>query len=71
MWKPLRQRFHIVKVRVLDPQISKSSSVDILRGVPEGSRLSPTLFWIFVADLMHEFKVQFPNAIITHNGGVR
>jgi len=39
--------------------------------VPEGSRLSPNLFGIFVADLIHELKVQFPNATITHNGGVR
>ena len=47
MWKRLRERFHIVKVRVLHPRIPKSSSVDILRGVPEGSSLSPTLFWDF------------------------
>jgi len=24
-----------------------------------------------VADLIHDLKVQFPNATITHNGGVR
>jgi len=66
-----QERFHIVKVRVLHPRIPKSSSVDILRGVPEGSRLSPTLFGIFVAELIHELKVQFPNATITHNGEVR
>jgi len=71
MWKHLRERFHIVKVSVLHPRIPKSSSVDILRGVLEGSRLSPTLFGIFVADLIHELKVQFPNATITHNGEVR
>jgi len=71
MRKHLRERFHTVKVRVLHPQIPKSSSVDILRGVPEGSRLSPTLFGIFAADLIHELKVQFPNATIAHNGGVR
>ena len=44
MWKHLRERFQVVKVRVLHPRISKNSSVTILRGVPEGSRLSPTLF---------------------------
>ena len=65
MWKHLRERLHIVKVRVLHPQIPSSSSVDILRGGPEGSRLRPTLFGIFVADLIHELKVQFPNATIT------
>jgi hypothetical protein len=68
MWKHLRERFHTVKVRVLHPRIPKSSSVDILRGVPEGSRLSPTLFGIFVADLIHELKVQFPNATINTMG---
>jgi len=71
MWKHLRERFHTVKVRVLHPRIPESSSVDILRRVPEGSRLSPNLFGIFVADLIHELKVQFPNATITHNRGVR
>ena len=69
MWKPLMERFHIVKVRVLHPRIPKFSSVDILRGLPEGSRLSPTLPGIFVADLIHELKLQFPSANITHTGG--
>ena len=50
-----------------DPQ---SSSVDILRGVHEGSRLSATLLGILVADLIHELKVQFLNATITHNGWI-
>jgi len=71
MWKHLRERFQIVKVRALHPRISKNSSVAILRGVPEGSRLSPTLFGIFVADLIHELRKKFPNATITHNGGIR
>jgi len=34
-------------------------TVDILRGLPEGSRLSPTLFGIFVADLVHELPQLF------------
>jgi len=71
MWKHLRKRFHVVKVRVPHPLGFKKSSVDILHGVPEGSRLSPSLFGICVADLIHELRVQFPNATITHNGGVR
>jgi len=70
MWKHLRERFHVVKVRVLHRRIPTSSSVHILRGVPEGSMLSPTLFGIFVADLIHELRVQFHTATITHNGGV-
>jgi len=71
MWKHLRERFHVVKVRVLHPWIPTTSSVNILRGVPEGSRLSPTLFGIFVANLIHELRAQFPAATITHNGRVR
>ena len=71
MWKHLRERFHVVTVRVLHPRISKSSSVNILRGVSEGSRLGPTFFGIFVADLILELRVQFPTATTTHNGGVR
>ena len=71
MWKHLRERFQIVKVRVLHPRIPENSSVAILRGVPEGSRLSPTLFGIFVADLIHKLKAKFPIATITHNGGLR
>ena len=71
MWKHLRERFHIVKVRVLHPQISKNSSVAILRGVLKGSWVRPTLFGIFVAALIHELREKFPNATITHNGGIR
>ena len=69
MWKYLRERFHIVKVRVLHSRtrIPKNSSVDILCG----SRFSSTLLGIFVAVLIHELEVQFPNATITHNRGVR
>ena len=68
MWKHLRERFQIVKVRVLHPRISKNSSVAILRKVPEDSRLSPTLFGIFVADLIHELRENFLNATIRIGG---
>jgi len=50
--------------RVLHPGISARHTVDILRGLPEGSRLSQTLFGIFVADLVHELAVKFPHAVI-------
>ena len=70
MWKHLRERFQVVKVRVLHPKIPSDSPIEILRGVLESSRLSPTLFGIFVADLIHELKVKFPNATITHSGKV-
>jgi len=71
MWKHLMERFQVIKVRVLHPRISECSSVDILRWIPEGKRLSPTLFGILMADLLHELNAQFPNATITHNGGLR
>jgi len=70
MWKHLPERFRVVKVRVLHPRIP-TTSVDILQAVPEGRRLSLTLFGIFVADLTREFKTQFPNATIPHNGNFR
>jgi len=32
----------------------------ILRGLPEGSRLSPTLFGICVAEIILELRAKFP-----------
>jgi hypothetical protein len=64
MWHHLRARFDKIKLRVLHPGISAHHTVDILRGLPEGSRLSPTLFGIFVADLVHELRTKFPHAVI-------
>jgi len=69
MWKHLKERFHVVKVRVLHPRIPTSSSGNILCGVPEGSRLSLTLFGIFMADLIHELRVQFL-LLLSHTTGV-
>jgi len=60
----LRARFDKIKVRVLHPGISTRHTVDILRGLPEGSRLSPTLFGKFVADLVHELAAKFSHAVI-------
>jgi len=64
MWHHLRARFHKIKLKVLHPGISTRHTVDILRGLPEGSSLSPTLFGIFVADLVHELRTKFPHAVI-------
>ena len=41
-----------MRIRVLHPSIMADSEVDILRGLPEGSRLSPILFAIFAPDLI-------------------
>ena len=73
MWKHLRpgRKAASRQGSILHPRISKNSSVDILRGVPEGSRLSPTLFGIFGAGRIHELKAQFPNAAISHHGELR
>jgi len=65
MWHHLRARIDNVRLRVLLPNIQEHQTVDILRGLPEGSRLSPTLFGIFVADLIHasELQTQFPHDV--------
>jgi len=51
MWHHLRARIDTVRLRDLHPNIREHQTVDILRGLPEGSRLSLTLFGIFAADL--------------------
>jgi len=74
MWHHLRARIDNIRLRVLHPNIQEHQTVDILRGLPEISRLSPTLFGIFVADLIHELRIKFPHAVINlapglqHNG---
>jgi len=57
MWYHLRARFDKTKLRVLYPGISARHTVDILRGL---SHLSLTLFGIFVANLVHELRSNFP-----------
>jgi hypothetical protein len=56
MWHHLCNRFNSVTLRVLHPGISPHQTVPILRGLPEGSRLSPTLFGLFAADLVNHLK---------------
>jgi len=62
LWHHLRTRVDAVWLRVVYPNIREHQTVDILRRLPEGSRLSPTLFSIFVADLIHELQNKFPHA---------
>jgi len=74
MWHHLRARIDNIRLRVLHPNIQEHQTVDILRGLPEGSRLSPTPFGIFVADLIHKLQTKFPHTVINlatglqHNG---
>jgi len=74
MWHHLRARIDNIRLRVLHPNIQEHQTVDILRGLPESSRLIPTQFGIFVADLIHELQTKFPHAVINlapglqHNG---
>jgi len=74
MWHHLRACIYNIRLRVLHPNIQEHQTVYIRRGLPEGSRLSPTLFGIFVADLIHELQTKFPHAVINlapglqHNG---
>ena len=48
-----------MRIRVLHALIEDGDEVDILRGLPEGSRLSPTLFGICAAELIHEVRTKF------------
>jgi len=63
MWYHLRARFDKIKLLVLHPGFSARHTVDILRGLPEESRLSMNLFGIFVADLVHELRAKFPQRL--------
>jgi len=60
IWHLLKENSRKVRIRVLDALIEDSDEVDILRGLPEGSYLSPTLFGICTAELIHELRTKFP-----------
>ena len=46
----------------MHPLIKEDEYRDILRGLPEGSRLSHTLFGVLVAELLHQLQIAFPLA---------
>jgi len=64
MWHHLRARFDKNKLRVLHPGISARHTVDILRGLPEGSHLSPTLLGIFFSDLVTNSEPNSPSGYL-------
>ena len=69
MWRILKQTYHKVSVRVLHPLIPEDDYTQILRGLPEGSRLSPTLFGILIAELLQEIKHRHPDSDTIGPGG--
>jgi len=60
IWHLLEENSRSVRVWVLHALIDQNDEVDILRGLPEESRLSPTLFGICVAELILELRAKFP-----------
>ncbi len=60
MWDLLKEIPRKMRIRVLHPSITADCEVNVLRGLPEGSRLSPILFAIFAADLIRDLQLQFP-----------
>ena len=56
MWYLLKENSQKVRIRVLE----EGDEVDILCGLPDCSRLSPTLFGICAAELIHELRAKFP-----------
>ena len=73
MWHHLRARIDNIRLGVLHPNIQEHQTVDILHGLPasESSCLSPTLFGIFVPDLIHELQTKFPHAVINFAPGLQ
>jgi hypothetical protein len=59
MWDLLEENSRKMRIRVLHPSIVADSEVNVLRGLPEGSRLSPIRFDMFAADLIRDLQLQF------------
>jgi hypothetical protein len=57
----LQENSRRVRIRILHSLIAEDDEVEILKGLQEGSRLSPTLFGIFAAELIRELQVEFPH----------
>jgi len=60
IWHLLKESSRSIRVRILHALIDHNDEVDILLGLPEGIRLSPTLFGICVAELILELRAKFP-----------
>jgi hypothetical protein len=57
----VKENLRKMRKRVLHPLKAVRDEVEVLRGLQEGSRLSPMFFVIFPADLIRELQVQFPD----------
>ena len=62
VWRLLTSTYHLVQVRVLHPLLGPNRFTPIQRGLPEGSRLSPILFGIFMSELLRQLEKDFPHA---------
>ena len=69
LWRLLMESYKEIRVRVLHPLIPDTQTEEILRGVPEGSKLSPILFSIFLAELIDHLQTKFPFATTQGNNG--
>jgi len=61
LWQQLRALHLHHKVRVLHGHIPSSSFVNIEKGLPEGGRLSPLEWCLYIADLVHDLQRYFPH----------
>jgi hypothetical protein len=67
MWRLLSSTYHLGQV--LHPLLGPERYTPILRGLPEGSRLSPTLIGIFMAELHQLLQKEFPHACTQSSKG--
>ena len=70
MWRVLQETYRTIKISVLHPLISESEFTKILQGLPEGSKLSPPLFGIFISELFEVLKEKYPGAVTYTTSGM-
>ena len=61
IWQQLRTLHLHHKIRVLHGHIPSSSFVNIEKGLPEGGRLSPLEWCLYIADPVHDLQQYFPH----------
>ena len=63
LWRILKETYRKIQIRVLHPLISEDKYTQVLRCLPKGSKLSPSLFAIFTSELITELQTKFPSAV--------